>query len=97
MKKTVKKYLLFYLSTIVLFCSGLILVYLIPNHSLEPQYTKSIAQIKAEDSYANFLFNSDASILDNFMDRLMLETCKVSDSYHNVFQAAFDNNGYPRY
>ena len=75
----------------------MLLVYLIPNNALEPQYTKSIAQIGEEDSYANFLFNSDAALLDNFTDKKMLETCHVSKAYTSPVRAAFDNNGYPRY
>ena len=73
------------------------LVYLIPNDALEPQFSKSLKQIADEDTYANFLFNSDASIMDNFMDDLMVRTCYVSENYESTLQAAFDNNGYPRY
>ncbi len=82
---------------ILAFSLGMVLVYLIPNSALEPQYSKSLSQIEKEDLYANFLFNSDASIMDNFMDDLMISTCKVPESYDSVFEAAFDNSGYPRY
>lgn len=82
---------------ILLFSAGLILIYTIPNKALEPQYSKSLDQILEEESYPNYLFKSDASILDNFMDTVMIKTCHVSNVYKNVFEAAFDNNGYPRY
>lgn len=97
MVKTILQYLKCFLILIFVFAVGLILVYCIPNKSLEPQYPKSIAQIEKEDIYANYLFSADGSILDNYMDSLMLKTCHVSDAYNNSIQAAFDNNGYPRY
>ena len=75
----------------------MLLVYQIPNEALEPQFTKSVEQVGKEDIYANFMFNSDASIMDNFMDNLMLLTCRISDEYDSSLKAAFDNNGYPRY
>ena len=97
MVKTILQYLKYFLILIFVFAVGLILVYCIPNKSLEPQYPKSIAQIEKEDIYANYLFSADGSILDNYMDSLMLKTCHVSNAYNSSIQAAFDNNGYPRY
>lgn len=82
---------------ILLFSAGMILVCLIPNDALEPQFSKSVAQLEAEEVYPDYLFHSDASILDNFMDSIMVKTCSTSEAYENVFQAAFGNNGYPRY
>ncbi len=97
MGKIIRKYLCCFFLLIFIFSAGLILVYLIPNDSLEPQYPKSIAQISSEEVYANYLFSSDASILDNYMDSLMLKTCHVSGAYDNPLKEAFSNNGYPRY
>ncbi len=97
MGKTIRNYLCCFFILIFVFSVGLILVYQIPNKALEPQYPKSIAQISDEEVYANYLFSADGSILDNYMDTLMLKTCHVSDAYDNSIQAAFDNNGYPRY
>ena len=97
MGNTIRNYLLSFFLLIFIFSAGLILVYQIPNESLEPQYPKSIAQISNEEIYANYLFSADGSILDNYMDGLMLKTCHVSDAYDNSLHAAFDNNGYPRY
>ena len=91
------RYLRCFFILILLFSVGLICVSLIPNNALEPQHTKSITQIDREDSYANFLFSADGSILDNYTDKLMLLTCRISDAYDNPVSAAFDNNGYPRY
>lgn len=86
-----------FIITLLIFTFGMIAVCLIPNEALEPQYTKSLNQIAKEDTYANFLFNSDASIMDNFMDNLMIRTCHVNENYDNLLEAAFENNGYPRY
>ena len=86
-----------YFVLILLFSAGMLLVSLIPNEMLEPQYSKSIDQLDKEDPYPNLLFNSDAALLDNFMDRLMVSSCWIPDSYDHVWEAAFDNNGYPRY
>lgn len=82
---------------VLIFSFGMILVYQIPNTALEPQYSKSIAQLEKEAVYPNLLFSADAAILDNFMDGLMIRTCSIPDTYENMTQAAFDNNGYPRY
>ncbi len=97
MRKTILNYLVCFIILIFIFAAGLILVYQIPNAYLEPQYPKSIAQIGKEDVYANYLFSADGSILDNYMDDLMLKTCHVSSAYDSSIHAAFDNNGYPRY
>ena len=97
MTKTVFNCIRCFFLLILIFSLGMILVYLIPNEALEPQYSKSLAQIEKEDLYANLLFNSDASIMDNFMDTLMISTCRVSSEYGSLLQAAADNNGYPRY
>ena len=59
--------------------------------------TDYAAQLEKEELYPVYLFAADASILDNFMDGLMVDTCRVSDSYSSIIEAAFDNNGYPRY
>ena len=82
---------------ILFFSLGMIAVYQIPNDFLEPQFSKSISQLEKEDPYPNYLFNSDASVLDNFMDKIMITSCRISDAYDNMLDAAFDNNGYPRY
>ena len=97
MKKTLFRYCICFFGLLVLFTTGMICVYLIPNTALEPQFTKSKAQLEKEDLYPVYLFASDASILDNFMDGLMVDSCRVSDSYSSIIEAAFDNNGYPRY
>lgn len=97
MTETIFRYIKYFFVIILIFSLGMLMVYLIPNDALEPQYSKSIAQLDKEETYAIYLFDTDASILDNFMDRLMILTCHVSDSYPNRIQAAFDNNGYPRY
>ncbi len=86
-----------FIITLLIFTLGMAAVYLIPNEALEPQYTKSLKQIAKEDTYANFMFNSDASIMDNFMDDLMIRTCHINESYDSLIEAAYDNNGYPRY
>ncbi len=86
-----------FIITLLVFTFGMIAVYLIPNEALEPQYTKSLNQIAKEDVYANFMFNSDASIMDNFMDDLMIRSCHANESYDSLLEAAFENNGYPRY
>lgn len=91
------RYLRCFFTLIVVFSAGLILVYLIPNEALEPQFSKSIAQVDKEDLYAGYLFDADGAILDNFMDKLMVRTCHINESYDNIIKAAFDNNGYPRY
>ena len=96
MKKLFFAYLRCFALLILLFSAGMILVYTIPNEALEPGYSKSLEQIGKEDVYANLLFNSDADILDNFTDRIMLGSCWVQDE-GSVIRAAFDNNGYPRY
>ncbi len=92
-----KKLIRSFITTLLVFTFGMIAVYLIPNEALEPQYTKSLNQIAKEDVYANFMFNSDASIMDNFMDDLMIRSCHVNESYDSLLEAAFENNGYPRY
>ncbi len=97
MFRTIRNYLLSFFILFFFFTFGMLLVYRIPNDFLEPQYSKSIAQISNEETYANYLFSADSSILDNFTDRLMLETCHISDSYDDLLHAAFDNNGYSRY
>ena len=97
MKKTLFDCTRCFFVLIFAFTIGMLLVYLIPNSALKPQYTKSIEQAGQEEPYASFLFNSDASILDNYTDLLMLETCHVSHVYTNPLQSALDNNGYPRY
>lgn len=97
MKTLISRYFIVFFSILLVFSFGMILVNLIPNDALEPQFSKSIAQIDKEDTYANYLFSSSASILDNFMDKLMIQTCHTPDLYENPIEAAFDNNGYPRY
>lgn len=97
MTKQLFRYISCFFILITLFSAGMILIYLIPNESLEPRYSKSINQLEKEDLYPNFLFGTDAAIMDNFMDNLMINTCNVSDMYENSIQAAFSNNGYPRY
>ena len=92
MRNTVFNCIRCFIILIILFAVGMFLVYLIPNEALEPQYSKSLAQIEKEDLYANMMFNSDASIMDNFMDGLMIQTCHASEDYKNSLQAAFDNN-----
>lgn len=82
---------------ILLFSLGMILVYQISNDALEPQYSKSVDQLEKESNYPNLLFNADGSILDNFMDTIMIRTCSISEAYDDLIHAAFDNNGYPRY
>ena len=91
------RYICCFFALIFIFCFGLVLVYQIPNAALEPQYSKSIAQLDKEEIYPIFLFGADAAILDNFMDRIMVETCRISSDYNSTIQATFDNNGYPRY
>ena len=97
MKKTLFRYCICFFALLLIFTTGMICVYLIPNTALEPQFTKSKAQLEKEDLYPVYLFATDASILDNFMDGLMVDSCRVSDSYSSIVEAAFDNNGYPRY
>lgn len=97
MTKTVFNCIRCFFLLILVFSLGMIFIYMIPNEALEPQYSKSLDQIGKEELYANLLFNSDASIMDNFMDTLMITTCRVSNEYGSLFQAAADNNGYPRY
>ena len=97
MKRTLCRYCICFFGLLFVFTIGMICVYLIPNSALEPQFTKSKAQLEKEDLYPVYLFATDASILDNFMDSLMVDSCKISDSYNSVTEAAFDNNGYPRY
>ena len=82
---------------IFIFSFGMILTSLIPNSALEPQYSKSIAQLENEEIYPNYLFGADAAIMDNFTDMIMIKTCGISEAYENIIQAAFGNNGYPRY
>ncbi|MBQ6342664.1 MAG: hypothetical protein IJI41_06050 [Anaerolineaceae bacterium] len=82
---------------ILLFTLGMIAIYQIPNNYLEPQYTKSIRQLDKEEDYASFLFDTDASILDNFTDKLMINTCHKNENTNNSIEEAFSNNGYPRY
>ena len=97
MKKQLLRYISCFFILITLFSTGMILIYLIPNEALEPRYYKSINQLENEDRYPNFLFGTDAAILDNFTDNLMINTCHVPDTYKNSIHAAFGNNGYPRY
>ena len=97
MKRILFRYIYCFFSLLLIFMVGMICVYLIPNSSLEPQFSKSKAQLEKEELYPVYLFATDASILDNFMDDLMVDSCRVSDSYSSIFEAAFDNNGYPRY
>ena len=91
------RYIRCFFALILIFSLGMILVSLIPNDALEPQYTKSLAQLDNEEIYPIFLFSADGAILDNFTDRLMIETCHVSSAYDSSVQAAFGNNGYSRY
>ena len=86
-----------FLILILFFSLGMIAIYQIPNNNLEPQYSKSIKQLDKEDAYASFLFDTDASILDNFTDKLMIKTCHKNEDYNSSIQEAFSNNGYPRY
>ena len=88
-------YCVFFL--ILFFSLGMIFVYQIPNTALEPQYSKSVDQLEKEETYPNLLFSADGAILDNFMDKIMIRTCSISEAYDNMIHAAFDNNGYPRY
>lgn len=91
------RYIRCFFILILLFSLGLILVDLIPNNYLEPQYSKSIDQLEKEEVYPNYLFNTDAAIMDNFTDLIMIKACRISNAYQNSIQAAFGNNGYPRY
>lgn len=97
MNNKLLRYIIYFFGMILFFCLGMILVYQIPNKMIRHQYNKSAEQISKEDVYANFLFNSDASILDNFTDKLMLDNSMISENYTDSLHAAFDNNGYPRY
>lgn len=97
MKRILFRYLYCFFGLLIIFSIGMICVYLIPNTALEPQFSKSKAQLEKEELYPVYLFAADASILDNFMDGLMVDSCRVSDSYSSIIEAAFDNNGYPRY
>lgn len=90
-------YLRCFTGLIFLFSLGMILIYLIPNDALEPQYSKSTAQLEKEELYPVYFFDADSAIMDNFTDYQMIRTCKASDEYTNPITAAFDNNGYPRY
>ena len=91
------RYFRCYVILIFLFSLGMILTSLIPNSALEPQYSKSIAQLENEEIYPNYLFGTDAAIMDNFTDMIMIKACGISEAYENNIQAAFGNNGYPRY
>ena len=91
------RYIRLFFVLILIFSLGMILVYQIPNHALEPQYSKSLSQLREEETYPIFLFNADGAILDNFTDKLMIESCHVSSAYESSIQAAFGNNGYQRY
>lgn len=91
------RYIRVFFILILLFSLGLILVDLFPNDYLEPQYSKSINQLESEEVYPNYLFSTDAAIMDNFTDMIMIKACRISDAYTNSIQAAFGNNGYPRY
>ena len=98
MRKTLFHYFCCCFFLLILFSLGMILIYQIPNPALEPQYSKSIDQLDKEDVYPNLLFNADGSIMDNFMDKIMIRTCSISEAYgDDMIRAAFDNNGYPRY
>ncbi len=97
MKRNMMKYIRTFLIIITFFSLGMIITYLIPNRCLNDHYHKSINQIEKEDTYASFLFGSDASVMDNFTDKMMIDTAMISENYHDLFTAAFDNNGYPRY
>ena len=98
MRKTLFHYFCCCFFLLILFSLGMILIYQIPNRAMEPQYSKSIDQLDKEDVYPNLLFNADGSIMDNFMDKIMIRTCSVSEAYgDDMIRAAFDNNGYPRY
>ena len=91
------RYIRWFFASVLVFSLGMILVYQIPNDALEPQYSKSLAQIDKEEKYPVYLFDADGAILDNFTDRIMVESCHISDAYESSIVAAFDNNGYPRY
>ena len=97
MKRNMMKYIRTFLIIITFFSLGMIITYLIPNRCLNDHYHKSINQIEKEDTYASFLFGSDASVMDNFTDMIMIKACGISEAYENNIQAAFGNNGYPRY
>ena len=97
MRRTLFRYVCCFFGLLLIFTAGMLCVYLIPNSALEPQFSKSKAQLEKEEQYPVYLFASDAAILDNFMDGLLVDSCRVNESYDSIFQAAFDNNGYPRY
>lgn len=92
-----RRYLLCYLFLIIIFVLGMICAYQIPNYALEPRFSKSKAQIEKEELYPVYLFDTDAALMDNFMDGIMINSCYISDTYNSKIKAAFDNNGYPRY
>lgn len=96
-RKTIFRYLRCFALFLLVFSLGMICVYLIPNSALDPRFSKSQAQIEKEKPYAVYLFDTDAAIMDNYMDGLMVNSCYVSDTYTSKIKAAFDNNGYPRY
>ena len=97
MKTILIRYIRCYFVYLLFFSIGMICSYLIPNSALEPRFSKSKAQIEKEELYPVYLFDTDAGIMDNCTDSLMINSCWISDAYDNIIQAAFDNNGYPRY
>ena len=102
MKRTVFNCVRCFFILIAAFTLGLTLVYLIPNEALEPQYSKSVAQIDAEiekegQYYARYIFNANAAIMDNFMDHALIITCRPESVHDSALHAAMDIDGYTRY
>lgn len=96
MKKALIVYPLCFLLLILLFFGSMWTVYRIPHEKLQENIDEANLLIDQEGSYPLYFFGSQASRLDNFTDRLMINTnrdVKKNDPLYN----AMSNAGYSRY
>lgn len=86
-KRTIQKSILLILLLLFLYTLSMLLVTLIPNKLVEDNAKISLNIIDNEGTYPKFFFNTPASRLDNYTDRLMIDST-MTDSSKSVIENA---------
>lgn len=81
---------------IVIYITTMCISYIIPNGYIQANVETSISRLDAEGDYYNPLFETDASKLDNFTDRLMINKSIKHDD-RGILYNSLDVNDYARY
>lgn len=93
---TFLKFIKVFLILISFYFLSMILVYSIPNQSIQYNVDSSLPVFEQEGLYYSPFFNRTASILDNFTDKLMMEKT-IKSSEFNSIKSAMSMGNYGKY